>query len=73
MSDQMHRFKVGQLVEVIPSRLISAAGGTYEIRRLVPVDATDPQYRLKGTNEKFERIVPEGNLRLLAQQTNVFS
>jgi len=69
----MHQFKVGQLVEVVRSRLTSAAGGTYEIRRLVPVSATDPQYRLKGANEKFERIVAEGNLRLLAQETNIFS
>ena len=69
MSDQVHQFTVGQLVEIIPSMMLSVAKGSYEIRRLVPVSASDPQYRLKSTNEAFERVVTESHLRLLGGQT----
>ena len=65
MSDHLHRFTVGQLVDIIPSRLLSTARGSYEIRCLIPTSGTDPQYRVKGRNEVHERIVPERSLRLL--------
>ena len=72
MSDQLHRFTVGQHVEIIPSRLLSTARGSYEIRRLIPISGIDPQYRLKGRNEVHERIVSERSLRLLPA-TTIFS
>jgi hypothetical protein len=58
----MHRFKVGQIVEILPSTLRSAATGDYEIVRLVPCDSNDPQYRIKSRNEKHERVVAERDL-----------
>lgn len=64
--DQIHRFRVGQIVEIIPSVQRSASGGLYEITRLVPVDARDPQYRLKSLNEKHERVIGQADLRLAA-------
>lgn len=62
MSDIVHRFKVGQSVEIQPSKLRPAAQGIYSITRLLPCDADDPQYCVKSEDEKHERIVPERDL-----------
>ena len=69
----MHKFKIGQLVELEPSVRQSLAPGGYEIRHLMPSsdrDPADPCYRIKNTAEKYERVVPESRLTLLA---SVFS
>jgi hypothetical protein len=58
----MHRFKIGQVVEILPTTLRAAAPGQYEIIRLVPCDSNDPQYCVKSRSEKHERIVPEHDL-----------
>jgi hypothetical protein len=60
----MHKFQVGQFVELIPRVLRQAAKGTYEITRLVPENESDPQYRIKSTNERHERVVAESELTL---------
>jgi hypothetical protein len=69
----MHKFKIGQLVELEPSVRQLLAPGGYEIRHLMPSsdrDPADPCYRIKNTAEKYERVVPESRLTLVA---NVFS
>ncbi len=73
MSDQIHEFKVGQIVEIVPSVQRSAAKGTYAIIQLVPADARDPQYRIKSTSEKHERVVGQADLTLSTQPVSVFS
>ncbi len=60
----MHKFQVGQFVELIPRVLRQAAKGTYEITRLVPENESDPQYRIKSTYERHERVVAESELTL---------
>lgn len=62
MTDRTHRYKVGDIVEVMRSTMRSAAEGDYEIVRLIPCDSNDPQYCLKSRSEKYERIVPERDL-----------
>jgi hypothetical protein len=62
MSDMIHRFKVGQIVEIQPSKLRYAVGGRYAITQLLPCDSSDPRYRLKSENEKHDRIVSELDL-----------
>lgn len=62
MTDKQHRFKVGQMVEILPTTLRATVAGQYEIIRLVPCDSNDPQYRLKSLNEKHERVLPEREL-----------
>jgi len=62
VTDRQHRFKVGQIVEVMPTTLRAAVTGRYEIIRLVPCDSNDPQYRLKSENEKHERVLSEREL-----------
>ena len=38
----MHKFQVGQSVDLIPSIVRRAAKGTYEIIRLIPDNDDDP-------------------------------
>jgi hypothetical protein len=62
VTDKTHRFKLGQMVEIMPTTLRAAVTGQYEIIKLVPCDSNDPQYRLKSLNEKHERVLPERDL-----------
>ena len=39
----MHKFSVGQTVNLIPKVLRSAAAGEYEIHHLMPAPDTDPE------------------------------
>jgi hypothetical protein len=73
VADLIHKFQVGQTVDLIPSTFRAAAKGSYEIVRLVPVSAKDPQYRIKSKSEIHERVVSEGDLILSAQHNSVFS
>jgi hypothetical protein len=69
----VHKFKIGQHVELERNVLQSLAPGDYEIRHLMPSsdrDPDDPCYRIKNTAEKYERVVPESRLTLSA---SVFS
>lgn len=65
----MHKFKIGQIVELERNALQLLAPGGYEIRHLMPSsdrDPGDPCYRIKNTAEKYERVVPESRLTLSA-------
>jgi len=65
----VHKFKIGQLVELEPNVLQLMAPGGYEIRHLIPPsdrDPADPCYRIKSAAEKYERVAPESRLTLSA-------
>ena len=64
MTDPVHKFKIGQTVDLIPSIDRSAASGRYEIVSLRPADGGNPQYRIKSENESHERVVSESELIL---------
>jgi hypothetical protein len=64
MSDPVHKFKIGQTVDLLPSMGRSAASGHYEIVSLRPADGGYPQYRIKSKNESHERVVSESDLIL---------
>jgi hypothetical protein len=64
MTDNVHKFQVGQAVDLIPSTARLAASGCYEIIALRPADGGDPQYRIKSKSENHERVVTEANLTL---------
>ena len=71
-----HKFAVGQIVDLMPSKLRSAARGAYEIRHLMPAsDASpgNPCYRVKSIDENHERVVPESDLTLSMRSEAVFS
>jgi hypothetical protein len=70
MTDITHKFRVGQLVDLIPSMSRSAASGHYEIVSLRPADGgQSPQYRIKSRSEAHERVVAETDLMLSAHRT----
>jgi hypothetical protein len=62
MTDGIHKFKVGQTVDLIPSTFRSAAKGTYEIVSLRPAEGGNTQYRIKSKSEAHERVVSESEL-----------
>jgi len=64
MNEPLHKFKIGQTVDLIPSTVRSAASGHYEIIALRPADGGNPQYRIKSKSEVHERIVSESDLVL---------
>ena len=64
MTDPVHKFKIGQTVDLIPSIGRSAVSGRYEIVSLRPADGGTPQYRIKSENESHERVVSESDLIL---------
>lgn len=67
MNDPMHKFKVGQTVDLIPATFRSAAKGHYEIVSLRPADGDNPRYRIKSKSESHERVVSEGDLILVTE------
>jgi len=59
----MHKFKLGQLVELRQTRVIYAPPGPHEIVRLLPEDSGVPLYRLRSREENHERVAKETELR----------
>jgi hypothetical protein len=72
MTDLMHKFKIGQTVDLIPSTFRSAAKGHYEIVSLRPADGDNPRYRIKSKSESHERVVSESDLILSTELKSVF-
>ncbi len=66
MSDAIHKFKVGQTVDLIHSTFRSAARGSYQIVGLRPAEDGNTQYRIKSRSEAHERVVSENDLILTA-------
>lgn len=66
MADGIHKYKVGQTVDLIASTFRSAAKGTYQIVSLRPTEGGDVQYRIKSKSEAHERVISEGDLVLSA-------
>jgi hypothetical protein len=68
MTDNAHKFKVGQTVGLVPS-LRSGAKGAYQIVSLRPSEDGTKQYRVKSKDEAYERIVAESDLVTPAMPT----
>lgn len=61
--ENMHKFKIGQSVH-FSSNLANRLGarGSYKVVKLLPVEADQLRYRIKGTHENFERVAEEYQL-----------
>ena len=60
-----HKYIVGETVYFTASNVARpAAGGTYEVIRLLPTDGDDCQYRIKSSIEAFERVAKESQLAI---------
>jgi hypothetical protein len=66
MTDGIHKFKVGQTVDLISSTFRTAAKGAYQIVSLRPAEGGITQYRIKSKSETYERVVSESDLVLTA-------
>lgn len=72
----MHKFNVGQSVDLITTVLRPSAAGAYEIRHLVPApdgSPENPRYRIKNIAEKHERVASESELTLSRASQPIFS
>lgn len=58
-----HKFTIGQTVRYIAGPLNRAtADGSFKIMKLLPPDGDEHQYRIKNTEEAFERVAKESQL-----------
>lgn len=65
----LHRFTLGQSVDLTSSPFRAIGPGPYEIRSLIPAgdrSPEDPCYRIKNVDEKHERAAMESELTLWA-------
>jgi hypothetical protein len=72
----MHKFAIGQSVDLLSMMLRPSAGGAYEIRHLVPApdgSPENPRYRIKSIAEKHERVASESELTLSGRAESIFS
>jgi hypothetical protein len=72
----MHKYTIGQSVDLIHLTLRPAAPGAYEVRHLLPApdgSPENPRYRIKSIAEKHERVAFESELTLSRQSESVFS
>ena len=58
-----HKFRLGQTVYFTAKPLgHMTANGSYQIVKLLPLDGDEHQYRIKSTDEAFERVARESQL-----------
>lgn len=72
----MHKFAIGQAVDLSRRVLRPAATGEYEVRQLVPApdgDPKNPRYRIKSIAEKHERVASEDELTLARRRESMFA
>jgi hypothetical protein len=61
-----HRFTVGQTVRLLQSAVNRSKSIPCEIMQLMPYDGVCHQYRIRGEEERFDRIAQEHELAELA-------
>lgn len=58
-----HKYEIGDVVYYTsPSFGRAAATGSYTVIKLLPSEGEDHQYRIKNTDEAFERVAKESQL-----------
>ena len=59
----LHKYKVGQSVLFAPGKLgMPVSSREFKVIRLLPTENGQPQYRIKGLSESFERMARENEL-----------
>jgi hypothetical protein len=59
-----HKFYVGQLVQLAPAFSFNVQGGTYQVKRHLPVRDGEFAYQIKSPNEPHERVARETELKV---------
>lgn len=58
-----HKYSVGEIVDYMPARILTTQSTSgCAVLRLLSTDGGDPQYRVKCSEEGFERVVRESEL-----------
>jgi hypothetical protein len=57
-----HKFRIGQLVQLVPAISRNVPGGSYEVTKKLPESRGEFEYRIKSMNEPHERVVRESEL-----------
>ena len=57
-----HKFRVGQIVQLLRSSSRNLPGGVFKITKQLPESAGEYEYRVKSINEPHERVVRESEL-----------
>jgi hypothetical protein len=57
-----HRFRVGQMVTLVPNRYGANRLGNFKVMFLLPQEHGVNQYRLKSTTDGHERVADENEL-----------
>lgn len=65
----MHRFKIGEMVELTLDRLQHTQGGSFEVLGLLPPVHDDPQYLVKSELEKCRRVVVQSVMKPRAHRS----
>lgn len=60
------RFSAGQRLQVARSNTFGAASGFCSVVNPLPREAGPQQYRVRGDNESFDRIIDEARLDAVA-------
>ena len=62
-----HKFSVGQTVRFSHGNYLSVAAGRedFKVTRLLPVEGLECEYRIKCSDEPFERVARESQLNRL--------
>jgi hypothetical protein len=58
-----YKFKRGQIVVLGRSLGLNIPGGSYTVVKRMPLRDGDFEYRVRSTNEPYERVVRESQLR----------
>jgi hypothetical protein len=56
-----YKFKVGDIVALMPAISRNAPGGVYEVVKQLP-GTNEPEYRIKSANEPHQRVARESEL-----------
>jgi hypothetical protein len=67
----VHKFTVGQRVNLAPHDLQPSNTGSYVIIRLVADNGANPRYRIKNNVENCDRVVQESELSLASDADGV--
>jgi hypothetical protein len=57
-----HKFKIGEIVVLMPAVSRNAPGGAYEVTKQLPHNGREFEYRVKSSNEPHERVALESEL-----------
>ncbi len=58
-----HRYRIGQKVRFAPGKIGKmTATGDYSVTRQLPIESGENMYRVKSSEENFERVARESQI-----------